>query len=327
MLSNIIKLKNLDLNKSINDNNNPYIEFKSTTPMTITPKYKTVGVSIQYSLDTETWYGVANNTATPSATTVYFRGRATGAKSLNSEAWDSGTWAFTGASQLEVNGNITMLLQDEYGENIPDIPLNKYAFSNMFNNCTSLTVAPSLPSTTLADYCYDNMFNNCTSLVVAPELPATTLASYCYLGMFYYCTSLTVAPELPATTLANNCYQNMFNKCTSLTVAPELPATTLTNGCYSNMFQNCTSLTVAPELPATTLANNCYNSMFYWCTSLKFSLTKNGEYQKEYRIPKIGTISSEPTGWSTYMFRNTGGTFKGTPTINTTYYVPNGPIQ
>ena len=379
MLSNIIKLKGSDSNKDINNNNNPYLEFKSSTPMTITPKYTTDRVNLQYSLDTETWYNIANNSATPSATTIYFRGRATGSKGLFTSDNSNNAWAFTGASQLEVNGNITMLLQDEFSGNVPDIPLNKYAFSRMFMSCTALVKAPSLPATTLADYCYNymfyqctsltvapelpattladncyyNMFNNCISLTVAPELPATTLASDCYNGMFYYCTSLTVAPTLPATTLASYCYQYMFYKCTSLAVAPKLPATTLANYCYYNMFRDCTKLTVAPELPATTLALNCYSSMFYYCTSLtvapelpattlaescyqymfyncsslKFSSTKNGIYQKEYRIPKTGTISSEPSNWNNNMFSNTGGTFAGTPTINRIYYVPNGLIQ
>ena len=34
----------------------------------------------------------------------------------------------------------------------------------MFQDCTSLTVAPSLPATTLAQSCYDDMFANCVKL-------------------------------------------------------------------------------------------------------------------------------------------------------------------
>jgi hypothetical protein len=44
------------------------------------------------------------------------------------------------------------------------------------------------------------------------------------------------------------------------------------------------------------------------------------EYQKEYRIPKTGTINNGPSNWNTDMFNMTGGTFKGSPTINTIYY-------
>ena len=173
---------------------------------------------------------------------------------------------------------------------------------------------------TMADNCYSFMFYGCTSLTQAPALPATTLAVGCYYGMFYGCTSLTQAPALPATTLAEGCYQNMFSGCTSLTQAPALSATTLTPYCYQSMFSSCTRLTQAPALPATTLAVGCYYSMFSECTSLKLSATQTGEYTVAYRIPMAGTGTTASEAF-TSMFDLTGGTFKGTPSINTTYYL------
>ena len=149
-----------------------------------------------------------------------------------------------------------------------------------------------------------------------------TMAERCYSYMFYDCTSLTTAPELPATTLANSCYYGMFYGCTSLTAAPTLPATTLAERCYYSMFQGCTSLTTAPELPATTLAVRCYYGMFNGCTNIKLSTTQTGEYQTAYRIPTTGT-GTTATGALQNMFANTGGTFTGTPNINTTYYTSN----
>ena len=143
-----------------------------------------------------------------------------------------------------------------------------FAFSNLFEDCASLTKAPALPATTLAHNCYHNMFRGCTSLIKAPVLPATTLAGYCYSNMFNGCTSLTKAPVLPATTLAGYCYEYMFNGCTSLAEAPALPATTLSNNCYYYMFKGCTSLVNAPELTATTLETYCYYYMFNGCSSL-----------------------------------------------------------
>ena len=86
------------------------------------------------------------------------------------------------------------------------------------------------------------------------------------------------------------------------------------------MFQGCTSLTTAPELPATTIASSCYFNMFYTCTSLKISATQTGEYTTAWRIPSTGEIVAEATDWNTYMLNGTGGTFKGDPSINTTYY-------
>ena len=173
---------------------------------------------------------------------------------------------------------------------------------------------------TMADYCYRYMFYGCTFLTTAPELPATTLAKYCYSYMFSGCTSLTKAPALPATTLYYDCYGNMFRGCTSLTTAPALPATTLADYCYRYMFNNCTSLTTAPALPATTLAERCYGNMFSGCTKIKMSTTKTGEYQTAYRIPKSRT-GTTATNALANMFSGTGGTFKGTPSINTTYYL------
>ena len=267
MISNLIKNYN---RKEVKEEVNvgPYLTFKSSTPMTITPNYTNSGIILQYSLDAVNWINIAAKGVTPSSKVIYFRGRATGTKSLYTGNVTTNAWIFTGATNLEVNGEITMLLQDTLGGMVRDIPLGSYAFAHMFRNCTSLTTAPTLPATTLANNCYGNMFSYCTSLTTTPALPATTLASACYGSMFSYCTSLTTAPTLPATTLATSCYNSMFYYCTSLTTAPALPATTLANNCYGNMFSSCTSLTTAPALPATTLASACYNIMFYNCTSL-----------------------------------------------------------
>ena len=190
----------------------------------------------------------------------------------------------------------------------------------MFSFCTALTHAPDLPATTLAINCYRSMFEACTALTHAPDLPATTLADNCYNIMFSGCTALTHAPDLPATTLAINCYRSMFEACTALTHAPDLPATTLADNCYNGMFSGCTALAKIPALPATTLANYCYAFMFLDCTGIRLSSTKTGEYTQEYRIPSSGS-GTTATDALTDIFAATGGTFTGTPEINTTYYL------
>ena len=149
-----------------------------------------------------------------------------------------------------------------------------------------------------------------------------TMADSCYYSMFRDCTSLTTAPSLPATTLAAYCYYYMFGGCTSLTTAPSLPATTLAIHCYDYMFGGCTSLTTAPSLPATTLAIYCYYYMFRDCTSIKLAISQSSEYDKEYRIPKSGNGANSYNALKN-MFAGTGGTFTGTPSINTTYYTSN----
>ena len=203
---------------------------------------------------------------------------------------------------------------------LPATTMADYCYQYMFYNCTSLTQAPALPATTLANYCYDHMFSGCTALTQAPALPATTLANYCYDHMFSDCTALTQAPALPATTMATSCYDRMFQGCTALTQAPALPATTMADYCYSSMFQGCTALTQVPALPVITLANYCCSSMFYKCTSLKLSSAKTDDYTQEYRITYSGSSLTVPNILQD-MFSSTGGTFTGTPSTNTTYYL------
>jgi hypothetical protein len=330
------------------------VVFKSDSPRTITPNFTQSGVTLQYSIDNgSTWNNISSGVTTASSKVIWFRGRATGTKSLYTSRTSSNAWVFSGdaSNKLRVYGDLRYLLCNNLGDNtitfniasycysfmfrnctslttapsLPATTLADYCYASMFSDCTSLTTAPSLPATTLADYCYASMFRNCTSLTTAPSLPATTLANYCYSSMFNGCTSLTTAPSLPATTLAESCYASMFSDCTSLTTAPSLPATTLAEHCYSNMFSGCTSLTTAPSLPATTLANYCYSSMFNGCTAFKVSTTNTGSYQYSWRIPTSGTGTYVPY-WNYNMLKNTGGTFKSNPDINITYYVENPPV-
>ena len=228
-------------------------------------------------------------------------------------------WVLTG-SDIACIGNIENLLDYATVTAGNHPTMANYCYANMFYGCSSLTQAPTLPATTLESGCYYYMFANCTGLTKASALPATTLASGCYYGMFYYCTNLTKAPALPATTLVGNCYTSMFEGCTSLTQASALPATTLASACYSNMFGGCTSITKLPALPATTLANYCYANMFNGCSGLKLSSTQTDEYTQEYSIPSSGEGTSATNALND-MFASTGGTFTGTPGINTTYYL------
>ena len=282
-----------------------------TSDFTLKATNKSWDGIVEYSTDKNAW-STWDGSEIPSANKkLYLRGK------NNTTFYTSNGVKFVLSEKAGCYGNINTLLDYEN----PPITLAVKCYQSMFQGCTSLTTAPELPATKLANYCYRRMFQGCTSLTTAPELPATTLGNDCYFNMFDGCTSLTTGPSiLPATTLANYCYQSMFQGCTSLTTAPELPATTLKYSCYQSMFQDCTSLTTAPELPATKLAKSCYFNMFYGCTSLKISSTQTGEYTTAWRIPSAGKITSEATDWNSYMLKNTGGTFTGNPSINTTYY-------
>ena len=275
----------------------PYLSFIGNEDFTL-KTYNTTknwDGTLEYSTDKSTWNTWDGSEISSSGSKLYLRG--TGNTKITGDS-SNYRFVFTGSDTLKIacEGNI---------ENLLDYNAVKYG-----------------NHPTMTDYCYAFMFDGCTSLTKAPELPAVTLASCCYESMFRSCTSLTTAPALLATTLAMWCYGSMFRKCTSLISAPELPATTLASSCYRLMFSGCTSLTTIPELPATTLANFCYLSMFQDCTNIKLSTTQTGEYQTVYRIPKSGT-GTTATDALTDMFTSTGGTFTGTPEINTTYYTSN----
>ena len=166
-----------------------------------------------------------------------------------------------------------------------------------------------------------------------------TVVSHNVVGRFYSTTMKYVRGSLEnlldyQTVLAGNhpqmgsrCFVSMFYNCTSLVEPPELPVTELTDYCYMDMFYGCADLTRLPELPATTGATYCYFEMFAGCRSIKLSSTQTGDYQYPYRIPTSGT----GTGFNALdladMFNGTGGTFTGTPSINTTYYTDHEPIS
>ena len=326
-----------------------HLTFASAEPFTLESKvgYRTWAGTLYYSTDAENW-----NEWKPEKIAsaehggeqkIYMRG--IGNEKISQPLGASATLALTGTN-VRCIGNIETLLDYEKVANgehpsmagncfkylfrdctsltqAPELPATTLAagcYFDMFFGCTSLTQAPELPATALTNDCYRDMFYGCTSLTQAPELPATTLAKSCYSGMFEFCTSLTQAPELPATTLAASCYAVMFNGCTALKQAPELPATELVETCYYGMFSHCTSLVAVPILPATMLVENCYYMMFSGCTGIKLSETQTSEYSLEYRIPTIGTGMTATDALKS-MFYGTGGTFTGTPEINTSYYL------
>ena len=199
---------------------------------------------------------------------------------------------FTATGNFNVEGNIMSMI---YGDNFVNQTTlsGDYTFQRLFYKVTGLINTENLilPATTLASYCYQQMFNGCSSLTIAPELPATTLAKNCYSEMFQGCTSLTTAPKLPATTLAAWCYSNMFRECTGLTTAPELPATTLANQCYYSMFSNCTSLNYIKCLATDISATDC---TINWVTVV----AATGTFVKAALTNWNTGTSGIPSGWT-----------------------------
>lgn len=121
---------------------------------------------------------------------------------------------------------------------------------------------------------------------------------------------------------ANNCIQ--FKSSGNIKASGDLCSlinwAPLYTRCFYRTFYQCTTLYSAPIISATEFAERCCQATFNGCTNIRLSTTQTGEYQTPYRIPATGTGVDSGTNTFQNMFANTGGTFKGTPVINTTYY-------
>jgi len=60
--------------------------------------------------------------------------------------------------------------------------------------------------------------------------------------------------------------------------------------------------------------------MYYGCFGIKLSSSLTGNYTEAYRLPPTGSASLG-TNSLINMFYYTGGTWTGTPGVNTTYYL------
>ena len=141
-----------------------------------------------------------------------------------------------------------------------------------------------------------------------------SMGAKCFYRLFQNCTALATPPELPAIDLSERCYTNMFNGCSHLVTAPKLPAKTIPRYAYNLMFANCPSLVYLPAIHATSAGSMPLANMFAYCSKIKIATDRDDEYTQPYAL----SVDD-----ATNMFTNTGGTFTGTPTSNTTYYVSN----
>lgn len=122
-----------------------------------------------------------------------------------------------------------------------------------FQDCTSLTVAPTIPNSVTT---MSGTFYYCTSLTTAPTIPNGVTNMW---STFNHCNNLTSAPTIPSS-VTN--MQYTFNYCGNLTTAPTIPNNVKI---MYGTFQNCISLTTAPTIP-NSVTNMRYT--FNGCTSL-----------------------------------------------------------
>lgn len=248
--------------------------------------------NIEYSKDGSTWTAYTFDTWIDFDGTdhkVYFRAASNNNISFNSDENNRYKFELDDNSPTTISGNINTLFKKDGSIGVEG---KARCFRDFFNGCNIVDASQlELPSTTLALQCYHGMFQNCTSLSAAPSLPATTLANRCYGNMFRDCTSLTQVPELPATTLIDNCYNGMFQGCTSLTQAPELPSTTLASYCYYSMFRGCTSLS------SITVGFSDWQEASSTTTNWVNGVAASGEFHCPDELSVVHGTSNIPTNW------------------------------
>ena len=154
------------------------------------------------------WKTLLAGTATESIDsghTLSFRGNLT-------PMGPNGIGTFTINKKCNLKGNcMSMIFSDNAAYNYSlSAGSHDFAFASLFRNCSNIVSVSSnfLPATTISYGCYRNMFQNCTSLKVAPVLPASILENYCYSYMFQNCTNLRDIKMLATNISAHNCLYN-----------------------------------------------------------------------------------------------------------------------
>lgn len=160
------------------DYSQDYLTFAATESGTFafTPKNSNV---ISYSTNSGSTWTQGNSVNVSSGDTVLWKGTMTPIGGFFETNQGIGKFSSTGAFTVE--GNIMSLL---YGDNFSgqtSLSGKDYAFTSLFNGCTTLTSAENmiLPATTLVSNCYKKMFYNCTNLSSITCLATDISASDC----------------------------------------------------------------------------------------------------------------------------------------------------
>lgn len=302
----------------------PYLEFHSanTFQLRTNNNLKNWDGTLEYSTNGTTWTEW-NGTDTLTAGTIggeySLRLRGTGNHVIVGTT-NARRWVLTGTA-VKCSGDITMLLDYQHPESIT---MEDGAFEYWMDGRSALIEAPQLSPVSVPKQGYLNMFSE-TSITETPVMPAKTVGQSGYMNMFSGCSSLLTAHDIEAGSLGNGACNTMFQLCTSLQNTPAIKAVALDQLSLFGMFYGCTGLTRLAELATLTLKKNCYKQMYNGCTGIKVSETSGGIYQHPFRVPADGT-GVDATDSMLDMLTNTGGTFTGTPTINTTYYTDQQPV-
>lgn len=272
-------------------------------------------INLQYSIDKEHWVNYTIGNIITSSVPVYFRGN----NVIFSRIYPDGStdqyanYGFVFNNTVDLSGQLSSLAHKYV--TVSKKPLLIIFNSDYIRSVKDLVIdidvgRVHINSQDWIDCTCARMFNTCHNLIDTPMYDLHINDVY-----------TTEHPNGFFNDLIGHLYYKMFDNCDSLTTIGSLPPMYGCD-CYEEMFNECDNLAALPKLPATTLEPECYRHMFYYCPKIKVSTTRTGDYQNEYRIPFTGTGTTATDALQS-MFGNTGGSFTGTPTINTTYYTSN----
>lgn len=204
---------------------------------------------------------------------------------------DSNYYYFAISGQnVQLSGQITQVTED-------------YQFFNLFRDQPAIVDASNLQlqANSVKKFAYANMFLDCTNLRRNPPIAARYLDQWCFASMFGNCSSLTHAKDITAiqdhVTLKPYCFYCMFYNCKSLVGTGEnssqfyFGAYELTDWCCNSMFYGCKSLSsIWCQFNQWSPANATTN----WVKGV----AQSGWFNNDWNIPQVYGIDNIPSGWS-----------------------------
>ena len=281
-----------------------------------------LGVNIEVSTDGityETYYSGTEYTISDPTQKIYFRNTLNTLNRHNNKAY------FVMTGSIQAYGDITAMVNNKVftEEDMHDSEMNG-CFWRLFQDCTSLTRAPDISMEYVPDSGLNATFTGCTNLVNPPNMNAKYFGRLACSGTFKDCTSLIKTPALDIRTVTEYAFQETFRNSGIKKTDIVFNCTTLPQYACDGMFRGCTNLKTLPMLKPLNYAGNMYRDMFNGCSNIKLSSTETAEYNTPWRIPAEGDGTSTSDLATSNMFANTGGTFTGSPTWNSTYYLNGG---
>ena len=214
---------------------------------------------------------------------------------------------FEGCTSLILPPILWVLDRNNLPYNVTDV-ICCGSYNSMFKNCNSLLRAPYIPTgfcTWIATgfgssynqvYKYSNMFENCTSITSANDLNEGKFDGDGYQRMLYAsemfkgCTSLMVAPKLPKIKSSYLTFNGMFKGCTSLTTVPDIDVEIIGTIGLREMFSGCSNLNyvkcLATEINQAGMENWLYG------------VSPTGTFVKDANTTWPSGDSGIPSGWT-----------------------------